>query len=60
MPFCDWENDDWETLNLALQHKNCILMLGPDIPMENNEKLEDSATCMREKTGTAWHLVPRE
>ncbi len=35
MPFCDWELDDWSTLTFALQQKNCILMLGPDIPMDD-------------------------
>jgi len=29
MPDLKWTDEDWETLNYAIQRKNCILMLGP-------------------------------
>lgn len=34
MPFCQWEDENWETLLHAIKHKECILMLGPDVPCE--------------------------
>ena len=34
MPFCDWEDEDWDTLIYAVNQSNCILMLGPDTGVE--------------------------
>ncbi|HLP58566.1 MAG TPA: hypothetical protein VK186_07050 [Candidatus Deferrimicrobium sp.] len=34
MPFCQWEDKNWEPLIHAIKHKKCILMLGPDVPCD--------------------------
>jgi hypothetical protein len=33
-PYCDWEDEDWDTLIYAINQNNCILMLGPDTSVE--------------------------
>lgn len=30
MPYCDWEDENWDTLIYSIQERDCILMLGPD------------------------------
>lgn len=32
--YCDWEDENWDTLIYSLHQKNCILMLGPDAATE--------------------------
>lgn len=34
MPYCDWEDENWDALILSIQEKDCILMLGPDAAVE--------------------------
>jgi hypothetical protein len=34
MPYCDWEDENWDTLIYAIRKNNCILMLGPDAATE--------------------------
>ncbi len=34
MPYCNWEDEDWDTLIYAINQNNCILMLGPDTAVE--------------------------
>lgn len=35
MPYCKWEDENWDTLIYAISQKNCILMLGPDTAVES-------------------------
>ena len=30
MPFCDWKDENWETLIYSIKRGKCILMLGPE------------------------------
>ena len=32
--YCDWEDENWDTLIYSLHQNNCILMLGPDAATE--------------------------
>jgi hypothetical protein len=34
MPFCQWKDENWGKLTHAIEQKECILMLGPDVPCE--------------------------
>lgn len=34
LPYCNWEDEDWDTLIYAIKQNNCILMLGPDTAVE--------------------------
>ena len=34
MPYCDWEDENWEALIYAIKKNKCILMLGPDTAIE--------------------------
>jgi hypothetical protein len=34
LPYCKWEDEDWDTLIYAINQNNCILMLGPDTAVE--------------------------
>jgi len=36
MPFCTLDEDYWDTLILAIQQQQCILMLGPDASVEQS------------------------
>jgi hypothetical protein len=39
MPYCNWEDDDLDTLIYAINQDNCILMLGPDTAVETVDGL---------------------
>ena len=34
MPYCNWEDENWEALIYAIKKNKCILMLGPDTAIE--------------------------
>ncbi|MGE5342212.1 MAG: toll/interleukin-1 receptor domain-containing protein [Candidatus Omnitrophota bacterium] len=35
MPYCDWDDDHFDTLIYSIRQNNCILMLGPDAATES-------------------------
>lgn len=41
-PYCNWEDEDWDTLIYAIKKNKCILMLGPDTSVET----VDGQSCL--------------
>ena len=66
MEFDQWDDEDWSILNYTIQRGNCILMLGPEVAVEqiNNQYrpcTEILANELAEKIGSrvkSWNIDP--
>jgi hypothetical protein len=65
--YCNWEDEDWDTLIYAINQNNCILMLGPDTAVETVDGQPRLLTeCLanqlaeRLKPGTLKQLDPSD
>jgi len=56
----EWSDDDWRKLLLNIQQQNCVLMLGPDIPVQEAGDQAESLTKLlaRELANELLELRP--